>query len=42
MAGWILVAVVLLTLACGGGLFLLLWRGGADPAIEARFDAWCR
>lgn len=38
--GWIMVYVVLGLGVCGGIIFSL--RRGPDPAIQARFDAWCR
>ncbi len=40
MLGWLMVFVVLGLGVCGGIVFLL--RRGPDPAIQARFDAWCR
>jgi len=40
MLGWLTLFVILGSGVCGGILFLL--RRGPDPAIQARFDAWCR
>lgn len=38
----VLLALTLTLMTCGGVTALLLRRGGSDPAIEARFDAWCQ
>ena len=40
-AGWMLVTVVLALLTVGGGVLLIRGRG-PDPAVQERFDRYCR
>ena len=42
LSGAVVVLLALTLMTCGRVTALLLRRGGSDPAIEARFDAWCQ